>query len=355
MAATYRRPRYGPPAWAHDGRVRVVAAPDKFRGTATAAARSPRRSATRRRAAGWDVRRGADGRRRRGHPRGARRAEPARPRSPGRSARRSRRRGGSTAARRSSRWPGRRGSSWSAAPRATTRSPRRPPAPGELIVEALDDGARRVIVGLGGSATTDGGLAALRALHPLGRLKGVELVVACDAACRFLDAAAVVRAAEGRHARPGRAAAAPARAAGPGVPRGARRRRARRSPGAGAAGGLAGGLAAVGARAGERLRPRRRRARPRRARSRGPTSSSPARASSTSSASTARWSAASPAWPRSSACPVVAVAGEVFDGVGDRIEAVSLVERFGEERARGRHARRASRRSPPDVLAGHEA
>ena len=32
--------------------------------------------------------------------------------------------------------------------------------------------------------------------------------------------------------------------------------------------------------------------------------------------------------------PVVAIAGQVFDGVADRIEAVSLVDRFGEERAR---------------------
>jgi glycerate kinase len=32
--------------------------------------------------------------------------------------------------------------------------------------------------------------------------------------------------------------------------------------------------------------------------------------------------------------PVVAIAGEVFDSVGDRIEAVSLVERFGGSRAR---------------------
>src|SRR3546814_10570399 len=48
---------------------------------------------------------------------------------------------------------------------------------GELIVAALDVGATRVIVGVGGSATTDGGLAALRALHPLARLKGVELIV----------------------------------------------------------------------------------------------------------------------------------------------------------------------------------
>jgi glycerate kinase len=33
--------------------------------------------------------------------------------------------------------------------------------------------------------------------------------------------------------------------------------------------------------------------------------------------------------------PVVAIAGEVFDGMAARIEAVSLVERFGEDRARG--------------------
>ena len=60
---------------------------------------------------------------------------------------------------------------------------------GELVVAALDAGARRVIVGLGGSATTDGGLGALRALHPIGRLKGIELVVACDSRVPFLDAA----------------------------------------------------------------------------------------------------------------------------------------------------------------------
>ena len=31
--------------------------------------------------------------------------------------------------------------------------------------------------------------------------------------------------------------------------------------------------------------------------------------------------------------PVVAIAGQVYDAAGDRIEAVSLVERFGEARA----------------------
>ncbi|MCU1354303.1 MAG: glycerate kinase, partial [Acidimicrobiales bacterium] len=45
---------------------------------------------------------------------------------------------------------------------------------GELIAAALDAGAKRVIVGVGGSATTDGGLGALRALYPLQRLRGIE-------------------------------------------------------------------------------------------------------------------------------------------------------------------------------------
>ncbi|MEJ7799185.1 MAG: glycerate kinase [Ilumatobacter sp.] len=62
---------------------------------------------------------------------------------------------------------------------------------GELIDAALIGGARRVIVGLGGSATTDGGLGALRAIGSPTRLKGVELLVACDVTTRFTDAAAV--------------------------------------------------------------------------------------------------------------------------------------------------------------------
>jgi glycerate kinase len=62
---------------------------------------------------------------------------------------------------------------------------------GELIGVALDRGAQRVIVGLGGSATTDGGLGALRALFPLQRLRGVEVLVACDVRTRFTDAAHV--------------------------------------------------------------------------------------------------------------------------------------------------------------------
>ena len=116
---------------------------------------------------------------------------------------------------------------------------------GELIAEALDQGANRIIVGLGGSASTDGGLAALRALHPLGRLKGVELVVACDVMVPFLDAATLFA---------GQKGASPAQVE-------LLRRRLERLaqvyadehgvvvtdlPGAGAAGGLGGGLAAAG-------------------------------------------------------------------------------------------------------------
>src|SRR5690606_1364510 len=60
---------------------------------------------------------------------------------------------------------------------------------GELVPAAIDAGARRVLVGLGGSASTDGGLAALRALYPLHRLRGVDLVALCDVRTGFVDAA----------------------------------------------------------------------------------------------------------------------------------------------------------------------
>lgn len=62
---------------------------------------------------------------------------------------------------------------------------------GELIDHALDAGARRIIVGLGGSATTDGGFGAIRAITAIARLKQVELLVACDVTTTFTDAAEV--------------------------------------------------------------------------------------------------------------------------------------------------------------------
>ena len=118
---------------------------------------------------------------------------------------------------------------------------------GELIAAAVDAGARRVLVGVGGSATTDGGLGALRALHPLARLRGVELVVACDVRTRFVDAAAVLRPAEGRQRRR-RSSCSPAGSSA--WPRCTSRTTASTCApieGSGAAGGLAGGLAAIGA------------------------------------------------------------------------------------------------------------
>ena len=62
---------------------------------------------------------------------------------------------------------------------------------GELIDHALDAGAKRIIVGLGGSATTDGGFGCIRAISAISRLKQVELLVACDVNTLFVDAAEV--------------------------------------------------------------------------------------------------------------------------------------------------------------------
>ena len=55
---------------------------------------------------------------------------------------------------------------------------------GQLIAAALDEGAARIVVGLGGSATTDGGRGMAEALGGLqrarDRLAGVELIAATD-------------------------------------------------------------------------------------------------------------------------------------------------------------------------------
>ena len=66
---------------------------------------------------------------------------------------------------------------------------------GELIAAAIEAGARRVLVGVGGSATTDGGLPAVRSLATIGRLDGTDgrplVEVCCDVRTTFLDAARV--------------------------------------------------------------------------------------------------------------------------------------------------------------------
>ncbi len=118
---------------------------------------------------------------------------------------------------------------------------------GELISAAVKLGARTVVVFLGGSATTDGGWGAVRAMPTAARLKEIELVIATDVRTRFTDAASVFGPQKGATA---------AQVA-------MLERRLQRLiqvyrdtygvdvgsvPGAGAAGGLAGGLLALGGR-----------------------------------------------------------------------------------------------------------
>ncbi|MER5620122.1 glycerate kinase [Streptosporangium sp. NPDC002544] len=62
---------------------------------------------------------------------------------------------------------------------------------GDLIVAAVAAGARRVLLGVGGSACTDGGAGACAAIEAGGGLDGVELVVLCDVATPFEDSARV--------------------------------------------------------------------------------------------------------------------------------------------------------------------
>jgi glycerate 2-kinase len=223
---------------------------------------------------------------------------------------------------------------------------------GELIAEAIDKGANRVIVGLGGSATTDGGLAALRALHPLGRLKGVDLVVACDSRVGFLEAATSF---------------APQKGATPAQVELLRRRLERLAQvyldehgvdvlavqGAGAAGGLAGALAAAGGRLvsgfdlvaeevrlDERLE--------------GADLVITAEGFLDALSFEGKVVGGVAALAAAMGVRAVAIAGQVFDDAGDRIEAISLVDRFGEERARA-DTLACIEEAAHDVLAGYAA
>jgi len=117
---------------------------------------------------------------------------------------------------------------------------------GELIVRAVSHGAKRVIVGCGGSATTDGGAGALRAIGTRQALRGVALVAACDVTTTFLNAAKVFAGQKG--ATPAQVDELSRRLAGLADEYLARYGvDVSRMPGSGAAGGLAGGLAALGA------------------------------------------------------------------------------------------------------------
>jgi glycerate kinase len=116
---------------------------------------------------------------------------------------------------------------------------------GELIAAAARAGAARVIVCVGGSATTDGGLAAVEALG--WSLAGLDVVVACDVGTRFTEAAEVYGPQKG--ASPAQVALLTRRLEQlAGVYRQRTGVDVTELEGGGAAGGLAGGLAAIGAR-----------------------------------------------------------------------------------------------------------
>ncbi len=72
---------------------------------------------------------------------------------------------------------------------------------GQVVVAAARAGAKQVLIGMGGSATTDGGLGAVDILAPNGRRPAAELLVACDVETTFLDAAAVFRPRRARRRR----------------------------------------------------------------------------------------------------------------------------------------------------------
>jgi glycerate kinase len=118
---------------------------------------------------------------------------------------------------------------------------------GELISAAVAAGARRILIGVGGSATTDGGLGALEAIDEAGGLGTAEVIVACDVKTLFVEAAAVFGPQKG--ATPDQVVLLTGR-----LEDLARRYSARSGldlatlAGAGAAGGLGGALAILGAR-----------------------------------------------------------------------------------------------------------
>ncbi len=203
---------------------------------------------------------------------------------------------------------------------------------GELIAAAVDAGARRVVAGMGGSATTDGGLGALRALYPLPRLRGVELVVACDVRTRFVDAA--------EHF-------APQKGATPAQVQLLRRRLERLAQvyledhavdvtdleGAGAAGGLAGGLAAAGGVLVEGFQLVADEAELD-ARLVGADLVITGEGFVDEASFDGKVVGGVVALAAQVGVPVLAVAGQVFDDVGQRVEAISLAGRYGEARSR---------------------
>ena len=114
---------------------------------------------------------------------------------------------------------------------------------GELIAAAVATGAGVVLVAAGGSATTDGGAGAVRAIEAAGGLRGARLVVLCDVRTPFERAAQVFGPQKGASPEEVRRLARRLREQARRLPRDPRG-----VPMTGAAGGLAGGMwAAFGA------------------------------------------------------------------------------------------------------------
>ena len=115
---------------------------------------------------------------------------------------------------------------------------------GELIAAAIAAGAERVLVAAGGSASTDGGGGAIAAIEAAGGLGGARLEVLCDTRVPFERAAKVFAPQKGADEAAVRRLADRLEALAGALPRDPRGRAM-----TGAAGGLAGGLwAAFGAR-----------------------------------------------------------------------------------------------------------
>jgi glycerate kinase len=108
---------------------------------------------------------------------------------------------------------------------------------GELIAAAVEAGAQVVLVGAGGTATTDGGAGAIAALEAAGGPRGARVVVLCDVRTPWERAAEVFAPQKGADADTVRRLARRLRERA-----GRMRRDPRGVPMTGAAGGLAGGL-----------------------------------------------------------------------------------------------------------------
>jgi glycerate kinase len=114
---------------------------------------------------------------------------------------------------------------------------------GELIIAAVEAGARRILIAAGGTATMDGGRGAIEAVEAAGGIKGAKLEILSDTSVPFERAAEVFAAQKGASAEQVERLTERLIAEAGALPRDPRGRAM-----TGAAGGLSGGLwAALGA------------------------------------------------------------------------------------------------------------